>query len=90
MQKFLAFLQLVHLTLIALITFSVAGSAQDTTCAACNCQLNNVQVLNQLIDAKISAAVSESSKSNCYMLANKFLLHCKRLCTRQMSQLSVN
>ena len=28
------------------------------TCNACNCQLNNVQVLNQLVDARVNQILS--------------------------------
>ena len=41
-----------------LYVFSLASitSAQDGTCKACNCQFNNVDVIDQLIDRKIAAA----------------------------------
>ena len=36
------------------IASTVSGQSQGT-CQACNCQFNNVQVLSQLIEAKIAA-----------------------------------
>ena len=38
--------------IIALFTVSVQG---EGTCKVCNCQLNNVQVLDQLIESKIAS-----------------------------------
>ena len=43
---------------ILYLLFSSASiaSAQDGACKACNCQFNNVDVLNQLIDRRIATA----------------------------------
>ena len=39
---------------IIAITSAVCG-AEGGTCKACNCQLNNIEVLNQLIESKIAS-----------------------------------
>ena len=39
---------------IIAITSTVSGQ-EGGTCTACNCQLNNVEVLNQLIESKIAS-----------------------------------
>ena len=40
----------------AIIAITTTVSAQDgDTCGACNCQVNNIQVLNQLIESKIAS-----------------------------------
>ena len=43
---------------ILYVLFSLASitSAQDGACKACNCQFNNVDVIDQLIDRRIAAA----------------------------------
>ena len=35
-----------------------AQMQQDNTCGACNCQFNNIDVLNNFIDAKIDARLN--------------------------------
>ena len=54
------------LTLIFVTTTCTAAvSAQSDTCRACNCQFNNVQVLDQLIEDKVTRANGTSeSKSH--------------------------
>ena len=37
--------------------------AASSQCNACNCQFNNVEVLDQLIDAKISTALESGTGS---------------------------
>ena len=37
-----------------------AVSAQSDTCQSCNCQFNNVQVLDQLIQDKIATALENT------------------------------
>ena len=59
------------LTLIFVTTTCAAAvSAQSDTCRACNCQFNNVQVLNQLIEDKVTNALengrSESKSHRVY------------------------
>ena len=39
---------------IIAITSTVSGQ-EGGTCRACNCQLNNIEVLNQLIESKIAS-----------------------------------
>ena len=58
---------MVCLSLLLAITVVLSATADSTqpdgTCKACNCQFNNVQVLEQLIDAKIATArANESGK----------------------------
>ena len=38
-------------------TCAAAVSAQSDTCRACNCQFNNVQVLDQLIENKVTTTL---------------------------------
>ena len=42
-------------------TVTVTVSTQDDTCKACSCQFDNVQVLDQLIEAKITNALSNGA-----------------------------
>ena len=50
------------LTLIFVITTCAAAvSAQSDTCRACNCQFNNVQVLDQLIEDGIATALENGA-----------------------------
>ena len=42
-------------------TCAAAVSAQSDTCRACNCQFNNVQVLDQLIEDKATTALVNGS-----------------------------
>ena len=47
------------LLLAAIITASFSAScAQESTCSACNCQFNNIDVLAKLIDARIDARLN--------------------------------
>ena len=39
---------------MAIIVSAVSGG-EGGNCQACNCQLNNVEVLNQLIESKIAS-----------------------------------
>ena len=53
-------------TKILLVIFTIgtcvaAVSAQSDTCQACNCQFNNVQVLDQLIENRIAAVLDSGS-----------------------------
>ena len=52
---------------LAIISVSSTASAQEGTCNACNCQFNNVEVLNQLIESKIATGViyTRWGKSSC-------------------------
>ena len=43
--------------LIATAAVVSVVSSQEGTCRACNCEINNVEALNQLIDAKVDARV---------------------------------
>ena len=56
---------MVCLSLLLAITVVLSATADSTqpdgTCNACNCQFNNVQVLEQLIDAKIATAQANES-----------------------------
>ena len=47
------------LNLILVITAVVTAvdSTQDNSCNACNCQFNNIQVLEQLIDGNIAGKI---------------------------------
>ena len=61
---------------IALFVF-LAGTAIPTasaqSCNACNCQFNNVQVLDQLVEAKVkSALASEPRKLLLYSIMTLF------------------
>ena len=42
----------------ALLFLSPATSAQGDSCRACNCQFNNVQVLDRLIESKINKCLA--------------------------------
>ena len=42
-------------------TCVAAVSAQSDTCRACNCQFNNVQVLDQLIQDRIATALESGT-----------------------------
>ena len=57
------------LVIFAIGTHVAVVSAQSgsDTCRACNCQFNNVQVLDQLIEEKI-AAVLDSGTGKLYIL----------------------
>ena len=49
------------LLLAAIITASLSVScAQESTCNACNCQFNNINVLAKMIDAKIDARLNST------------------------------
>ena len=52
---------------LATISVSSTASAQGGTCNACNCQFNNLEVLNQLIESKIATGVTYTrwGKSSC-------------------------
>ena len=52
---------------LAIISVSSTASAQGGTCNACNCQFNNLEVLNQLIESKITTGVTYTrwGKSSC-------------------------
>ena len=45
------------LAIIVTATCVAAVSAQSDTCRACNCQFNNVQVLDQLIEDRIATGL---------------------------------
>ena len=50
------------LTLIFVTTTCAAAvSAQSDTCRACNCQFNNVQVLDQLIEDRIATTLENGT-----------------------------
>ena len=51
----------------AIVSVSSTASAQGGTCNACNCQFNNVEVLNRLIESKIATGVTYTrwGKSSC-------------------------
>ena len=51
---------------------AVSNSAQSDACQACNCQFNNVQILDQLIQDKIAAAL-ENNTGTKIMVAIGFL-----------------
>ena len=44
--------------LLATVAVISVASAQAETCGACNCEFNNVEVLNKLIDAKVDARIN--------------------------------
>ena len=49
-----------------MVNFTVKG--QEAACKACNCRVNNVEALSELIEAKIAAArAKESGKLHTYM-----------------------
>ena len=55
-----------RLNLIAFITaiLTAAVSAQGNgVCNSCNCQFNNVQVLDQLVDARIASTIGKLQSS---------------------------
>lgn len=52
-----------HLLLVLLMATDVSVQTayavpQSDTCKACNCQFNNVQVLEQLVEEKVNRAIS--------------------------------
>ena len=60
------------LVIFTLGTCVAAVSAQSDTCQACNCQFNNVKVLDQLIEDKIAAAM-ENTTGKFLMLLDLYL-----------------
>ena len=58
-------MDLVCLNLLLAITVALSATADSTqpggTCNACNCQFNNVQVLEQLIEAKFATTRANES-----------------------------
>ena len=47
---------------IAVVSSVIAVDAtQDNTCNACQCHFNNVEVLGQLIEAKVATALSNEA-----------------------------
>lgn len=55
-----------NLVLYLLFSFAATASAEELgTCNACNCQFRNVEVLDQLIGAKLATTqTNESGKLN--------------------------
>ena len=50
------------MTAIAIVSSVITvDAAQDKTCNACQCQVNNVQVLSQLIESKISTVLKNGT-----------------------------
>ena len=55
--KFLA-----AMTAIAIVSSVITVDAtQDNTCNACQCQFNNIQVLSQLIESKITTVLTNET-----------------------------
>ena len=53
-------ISLIALTAATLLLLSLAGtSAQgDSSCRACNCQFNNIQVLDRMMESKINKSLA--------------------------------
>ncbi len=49
---------------IIAITSTVSGE-EGGTCTACNCQLNNGEILNQLIESKIASGKQATTAERC-------------------------
>ena len=55
--KFLA-----AMTAVAIVSSVImVDASQDNTCNACQCQFNNVQVLDQLIESKIATVLENET-----------------------------
>ena len=54
----------IKLTMLLLLGTAVATISMATaqSCNACNCQFNNVQVLSQLIEAKVKQALANEPR----------------------------
>lgn len=47
---------ILYLVFVAIVAFDSTLAAQpESTCQACNCQFNNIQVLSQLIESKLAS-----------------------------------
>ena len=54
------------LVIIAVLYNSTATPTQDSACNACNCQLNNIHVLKELMKAEITSALAnDTSEQTC-------------------------
>jgi hypothetical protein len=47
------------IVLIAAVLTASASTQGNGVCNSCNCQFNNIQVLNQLVDARIANTVGK-------------------------------
>ena len=67
-----------RLNLLLAITVTLSATADSTqpdgNCNACNCQFNNVRVLEQLIEAKIATARANESGEVITVMFNIVLL----------------
>ena len=47
-----------NLVLFITAVLTTTASTLDSTCNTCNCQFNNIQVLDQLIDMRIASRIN--------------------------------